>query len=93
MLEFIGQIFAQLDNLVAGFMKVVFDFITNFWLEVSLGAGKGAYISLLLVLAFLVILIMIGLVKLIKKFGLFIVIVLVLVGIPCLWYFLVLPAL
>lgn len=93
MLEFIGQIFAQLDNLVAGFMKVVFEFITNFWSEVSLGAGKGAYISLLLILAFLVILIIIGLVKLIKKFGLFIVIVLVLVGIPCLWYFLVLPAL
>lgn len=93
MLEFIGQLFAQLDNLVANFMKVVFEFITEFWLKVSLGAGKGAYISLLLILAFFVILLLIGLVKLIKKFGLFIVIVLVLVGIPCLWYFLILPTL
>ena len=50
MLEFIGQLFAQLDNLVANFMKVVFEFITEFWLKVSLGAGKGAYISLLLIL-------------------------------------------
>lgn len=87
------EIFASIDSFVASFMEGVFQSINDFWFEIFSTGGKGAYISALLILVFIAILLLIGLVRLVRKFGLFIFLAILLVGIPCLWYFVVLPIL
>ena len=86
-------LFKTLDNLVSSFMDSFFTLFNNFWSNLFDNAGNGGYICAFLILVFLGILVLIGLFKMIRKFGLFIFIILITIGIPCLWYFLVLPKL
>lgn len=79
-------IFTKLDELIASFMSGIFDGINNFWNEIFAGAGTGAYISVLLVGVFLAILMLIGLFKFLKKFGLLLILIIITVGIPCVWF-------
>ncbi len=88
-LGFISNIFEWLDKALSGFMANVFTAIGNFWTNLSTFGGQGAYFCFLLIALFLLILILIGLVKLIRKFGLFLILTILLVGIPVLWYFVV----
>lgn len=87
------KIFEFLDNLVKGFMQIIFEGFNNFWNKLYGHGGQGAYIVTLLLMVFVAILLLIGLVKMIKKFGLFITLVILLIGIPVLWFIIVLPAL
>ena len=87
------KIFEFLDNLVKGFRQIIFEGFNSFWNNLYNHAGQGAYFVALLLMAFIAILLLIGLIKMIKKFGIFIFLVILLIGIPVLWFLLVLPAL
>ena len=86
-------IFETIDGFLESFMQIVFEVFNNFWESLYTHAGQGAYLVLLLILVFLLILLLVGLVKVIKKFGFFIFLVIVTIGIPVLWFLLVLPKL
>ena len=88
-----AKIFEFLDNLVKGFMQIIFEGFNNFWNNLYGHGGQGAYFVTLLIMAFAAILLLIGLIKLIKKLGLFITLVILTIGIPVLWFLLVLPSL
>lgn len=85
------KLFAMLDGYIASFMQGIFEAINNFWANLYTHAGQGGYICFLLIALFVAILLLIGLFKLFKKFGLLIFLVILTIGIPCLWFFLVLP--
>lgn len=87
------KLYEMLDGFVESFMKGFFDSFNEFWNNFFVNGGKGAYICFLLILIFVGILFLIGLFKVIRKFGLFIFITLITIGIPCLWYFVVMPKL
>lgn len=83
------SVFTKLDELIASFMQIVFEKISEFWGMMILNAGKGAYIALLLLGVFFLIIFLVGLFKLLKKFGFFLILIIITIGIPCLWYFVV----
>lgn len=87
------KLFAMLDGYIAGFMQGVFEAINKFWENLYTHAGQGGYICFLLLAAFVIILSLVGLFKFFKKFGLLIFVVILTVGISCLWIFAVLPKL
>lgn len=87
------KIFEMIDGFLQSFMQIIFEGFNSFWESLYTHAGQGAYLVMLLIMLFLAILILIGLIKIIRKFGLFIFMVILLIGIPVLWFLLVLPSL
>lgn len=81
-----SSIFSFLDGLVASFMEIVFTKISEFWAEIVAGAGTGAYISILLISLFILICFLVGFFKMFKKFGFLLFLIIVTIGIPCLWF-------
>lgn len=88
-----AKLFEMLDGLLGSFMQIVFESFNSFWQSLYTHAGQGAYAVVLLIMVFALILVLIGLFKLFKKFGLLIFLVILNVGIPLLWFLLVLPSL
>lgn len=80
------KVFSFLDGLVASFMEIVFEKISEFWAGLVVGAEKGAYISVLLLAVFIIICFLIGFFKLFKKFGFLIFLLIITVGIPVVWF-------
>ena len=88
-----AKIFEMIDGFLGSFMQIIFEGFNSFWQSLYTHSGQGAYLVLLLIMVFVGILLLIGLIKLIRQFGLFIFMVILLVGIPVLWFLLVLPSL
>lgn len=86
-LNVVNDFFTSIDSLIAGFMSGIFNAITTFWNEMINRAGNGAYICFILVGVFFLVIFLIGLVNFMKKFGWFLVFLLIFIGIPVLWYF------
>ena len=88
-----AKLFEMLDGFLGSFMQIIFESFNSFWQSLYTHAGQGAYVVVLLIMAFALILVLIGLFKLFKKFGLLIFLVILNIGIPILWFLLVLPSL
>ena len=87
------KIFEMIDGYLESFMGIIFDAFNAFWESLYTHAGQGAYLVLLLIMVFLLVLLLVGLIKVIRKFGFFIFMVILTIGIPVLWFLLVLPKL
>lgn len=79
--------FANLDSFVEKWMSKVFEFLSEFWADLNARAGSGAYICFILLATFFITCFVIGCIKLSKKFILFIILFLVLVVLPIVWFF------
>ena len=88
-----AKFFEMIDGFLGSFMQIIFESVNSFWQSLYTHAGQGAYLVLLLIMVFAGILVLIGLVKLIKKFGILLFLIILNVGIPVLWFLLVLPSL
>lgn len=88
-----AKFFEMIDGFLGSFMQIIFESVNSFWQSLYTHAGQGAYLVLLLIMVFVGILVLIGLVKLIKKFGILLFLIILNVGIPVLWFLLVLPSL
>lgn len=88
-----ASLFEMIDGFLGSFMQKIFEGFNSFWQSLYTHAGKGAYLVTLLIMMFATILLLIGLFKLIKKIGLLVFFIILNVGIPLLWFLLVLPSL
>ena len=79
--------FSGLDSFVGKWMSKVFEFLSEFWADMNARAGSGAYFCFLLLASFFLVLIIIGAIKLSKKFVLFIILFVLCVVLPIVWFF------
>lgn len=79
--------FSSLDSFVEKWMSKVFEFLNEIWASLNARAGSGAYFCFLLFASFILVLAIIGAVKLSKKFILFIILFVLCVVLPIVWFF------